>query len=60
MSEFLLPLKAVQNNQFNWSLPAHRRGTGGGMDDATELTWMYLQRVLRWWAGRALQQTQRP
>ncbi|SOO30497.1 hypothetical protein XAP6164_4460002 [Xanthomonas phaseoli pv. phaseoli] len=40
MSEFLRLLKAVQNDQLNWSLPAHRRGTGGGMDDATELTWM--------------------
>ncbi|PPU24744.1 hypothetical protein XspCFBP7912_21445, partial [Xanthomonas sp. CFBP 7912] len=28
------------------------RGTLGGMDAATELTWTYLQRVLRWWAGR--------
>ncbi|PPU37599.1 hypothetical protein XspCFBP7912_00455 [Xanthomonas sp. CFBP 7912] len=22
------------------------------MDAATELTWTYLQRVLRWWAGK--------
>ncbi|PPU58655.1 hypothetical protein XcodCFBP4690_20035 [Xanthomonas codiaei] len=33
-------------------LPARRRGTLGGMDAATELTWTYLQRVLRWWAGK--------
>ncbi|RFF40255.1 hypothetical protein DZD52_08040 [Xanthomonas nasturtii] len=25
------------------------------MDAATGLTWTYLQRVLRWWAGKALQ-----
>ncbi|PPU65943.1 hypothetical protein XcodCFBP4690_02610 [Xanthomonas codiaei] len=36
----------------DWSLPAHRRGTFGGMDAAKELTWTYLQRVLRWWAGK--------
>ncbi|APO97141.1 hypothetical protein BJD12_21480 [Xanthomonas vesicatoria ATCC 35937] len=34
------------------SLPAHRRRTLGGMDAAKELTWTYLQRVLRWWAGK--------
>ncbi|APO97211.1 hypothetical protein BI313_05120 [Xanthomonas vesicatoria] len=39
-------------DQLHWSLPAHRRGTLGGMDAATELTWTYLQRVLRWWAGK--------
>ncbi|MDG4481926.1 hypothetical protein G8D20_03800 [Xanthomonas vesicatoria] len=38
----------------HWSLPAHRRGTLGGMDAATELTWTYLQRVPRWWAGKGL------
>ncbi|WGY44612.1 hypothetical protein HED68_15350 [Xanthomonas oryzae pv. oryzicola] len=34
------------------SLPAHRRGTLGGMDAATELTGTDLQRVPRWWAGK--------
>ncbi|QBG84506.1 hypothetical protein EYR27_12205 [Xanthomonas oryzae] len=34
------------------SLPAHRRGTLGGMDAAKELTGRYLQRVPRWWAGK--------
>ncbi|RFF40021.1 hypothetical protein DZD52_08415 [Xanthomonas nasturtii] len=34
------------------SLPAHRRGTSSGMDAAPELTRTYLQRVLRWWAGK--------
>ncbi|PPU55018.1 hypothetical protein XdyCFBP7245_15345 [Xanthomonas dyei] len=33
-------------------MPAHRRGTLGGMDAATELTGTYLQRVLRGWAGK--------
>nr|WP_305956382.1 hypothetical protein [Xanthomonas oryzae] len=36
----------------HWSLPAHRRGTLGGMDAATELTRTYLQRVPQWWAGK--------
>ncbi|QWN24678.1 hypothetical protein DGM85_10505 [Xanthomonas phaseoli pv. phaseoli] len=40
-------------------MPAHRRGTLGGMHAARELTWTYLQRVLRWWAGKALQQARR-
>ncbi|RJS01850.1 hypothetical protein [Xanthomonas sp. CFBP 7698] len=39
-------------DHLDWSLPAHRRGTLGGMDAATELTRTYLQRVLRWWAGK--------
>ncbi|PPV10252.1 hypothetical protein XavaCFBP5823_09850 [Xanthomonas axonopodis pv. vasculorum] len=50
MSKFLLLLKAVQNDQLNWSLP-HRRGTLGGRDAATEPARTYLRRVLRWWAG---------
>ncbi|PPV09310.1 hypothetical protein XavaCFBP5823_15595 [Xanthomonas axonopodis pv. vasculorum] len=48
-------LKTLCTDQLDWSLPAHRRGTLGGigsMDAATELTWMYLQRVPRWWAGK--------
>ncbi len=45
-------LKARHTDQFDWSLPAHRRGTRGGMDAATELTGTYLQRVTRWWAGK--------
>ncbi|PNV28987.1 hypothetical protein xavtCFBP7764_12215 [Xanthomonas citri] len=40
------------SDQLDWSLPAHRRGTLGGMDAATELTWTYLQRVPRWWADK--------
>ncbi|BAE69698.1 hypothetical protein [Xanthomonas oryzae pv. oryzae MAFF 311018] len=39
-------------DQLDWSLPAHRRGTLGGMDAATELTRTHLRRVLRWWAGK--------
>ncbi len=39
-------------DQRDWSLPAHRRGTLGGMDAATELTRTHLRRVLRWWAGK--------
>ncbi|ASL01109.1 hypothetical protein XcvCFBP7113P_12765 [Xanthomonas citri pv. vignicola] len=39
-------------DQIDWSLPAHRRRALGGMDAAKELTWTYLQRVLRWWAGK--------
>ncbi|RFF41869.1 hypothetical protein DZD52_03210 [Xanthomonas nasturtii] len=35
-----------------WSLPAHRRGTLGGMDAAKELPWTCLQRVPRRWAGK--------
>ncbi|PPU36252.1 hypothetical protein XspCFBP7912_07910 [Xanthomonas sp. CFBP 7912] len=42
----------MRTDQLDWSLPAHRRGTLGGMDAATERTWTYLQRVLRWWAGK--------
>ncbi|AEO41206.1 hypothetical protein XACM_0903 [Xanthomonas euvesicatoria pv. citrumelo F1] len=38
-------------DQRDWSLPAHRRGTPGGMDAAKELTRTYLQRVSRWRAG---------
>ncbi|AYO93727.1 hypothetical protein DB818_09380 [Xanthomonas perforans] len=45
-------LKTLHTDQLDWSLPAHRRGTLGGMDAATELTGTYLQRVLRWWAGK--------
>ncbi|SON93651.1 hypothetical protein XFF6990_120071 [Xanthomonas citri pv. fuscans] len=41
-------------------MPAHRRGTLGGMNAATELTGTYLQRVLRRWAGKGPQQTRRP
>ncbi|KHL57805.1 hypothetical protein OZ13_02035 [Xanthomonas cannabis pv. cannabis] len=42
----------MRTDQLDWSLPAYRRGTLGGMDAATELTRMYLQRVPRWWAGK--------
>ncbi|PPU76898.1 hypothetical protein XcuCFBP2542_08250 [Xanthomonas cucurbitae] len=45
-------LKTLRTDHLDWSLPAHRRGTLGGMDAATELTRTYLQRVLRWWAGK--------
>ncbi|WP_221205611.1 hypothetical protein, partial [Xanthomonas arboricola] len=30
-------LKSMQTDHLDWSLPAHRRGTLGGMDAATEL-----------------------
>ncbi|AZR22298.1 hypothetical protein FQJ88_01780 [Xanthomonas vasicola] len=50
-------LPTTRTDHLDWSLPTHRRATLGGMDAATELTWTYLQRVLRWWAARALQQT---
>ncbi|ASY86764.1 hypothetical protein C7T86_12480 [Xanthomonas citri pv. malvacearum] len=42
----------MHTDQRDWPLPAHRRGTLGGMDAATALTGTYLQRVLRWWAGK--------
>ncbi|PPU75475.1 hypothetical protein XcuCFBP2542_14160 [Xanthomonas cucurbitae] len=42
----------MRTDPLDWSLPAHRRGTLGGMDAAKELTRTYLQRVLRWWAGK--------
>ncbi|ASK91581.1 hypothetical protein XAP3CFBP6996_016415 [Xanthomonas citri pv. fuscans CFBP 6996] len=42
----------MHTDQLDGSLPAHRRGSLGGMDAATELTWTYLQHVLRWWAGK--------
>ncbi|MGY4880419.1 hypothetical protein EI541_04275 [Xanthomonas citri pv. eucalyptorum] len=42
----------MHTDQRDRPLPAHRRGTLGGMDAATELTWTYLQHVLRWWAGK--------
>ncbi|AZR22046.1 hypothetical protein FQJ88_15930 [Xanthomonas vasicola] len=45
-------LKALHADQRDWSLPAPRPGTRGGMDAATELKRTYLQRVLRWWAGK--------
>ncbi|PPT33034.1 hypothetical protein XabCFBP2524_19490 [Xanthomonas axonopodis pv. begoniae] len=44
----------MTTGRLDWSLPAHRRRTLGGMDAATELTWTYLQRVPRWWAGKGL------
>ncbi|MCC8623353.1 hypothetical protein LN473_15460, partial [Xanthomonas vesicatoria] len=37
--------ETLGTDQRDWSLPAHRRGTLGGMDAAKELTWTYLQRV---------------
>ncbi|WP_143706727.1 hypothetical protein [Xanthomonas oryzae] len=46
-------------DHLKWSLPAHRRGTLGGMDAAKELTGTYLQRVLRCARARTLQQTRR-
>ncbi|AUI90067.1 hypothetical protein EBA01_07285 [Xanthomonas oryzae pv. oryzae] len=45
----------MYTDQPGWSLPAHRRGTRGGMDAAAELAWTDLPRVLRWWAGKGLQ-----
>ncbi|KFA05536.1 hypothetical protein KWM_0118800 [Xanthomonas vasicola pv. musacearum NCPPB 2005] len=52
-------LKALHADQLDWSSPAHRPGTRGGMDAATELKGTYLQRVLRWWADMALQPSPR-
>ncbi|MCE4355786.1 hypothetical protein NY671_07545 [Xanthomonas hortorum pv. pelargonii] len=45
-------LATMHTDHLDWSLPAHRRGTLCGMDAAEELTWTYLQRVPRWWAGK--------
>ncbi|KOR39427.1 hypothetical protein ADT25_22290 [Xanthomonas oryzae] len=45
-------LNALHTDQNDWFLPAHRRGIRGGMDPATELARTYLQRVVRWWAGK--------
>ncbi|KKY04487.1 hypothetical protein NY64_22150, partial [Xanthomonas citri pv. fuscans] len=42
----------MHTDQLDWSLPAHRRGTLGGMDAAKELTRTYLQRVPRGRAGK--------
>ncbi|MFS8404974.1 hypothetical protein EIQ22_20120 [Xanthomonas campestris pv. campestris] len=42
----------MRTDHLDWSLPAYRRRTLGGMDAATELTGTYLQRVLRWWADK--------
>ncbi|APO97260.1 hypothetical protein BI313_08325 [Xanthomonas vesicatoria] len=42
----------MRTDKLDRPLPAHHRGTLGGMDAATELTGTYLQRVLRWWAGK--------
>ncbi|ASL02851.1 hypothetical protein XcvCFBP7113P_04975 [Xanthomonas citri pv. vignicola] len=44
-------LNATHPDQRDWSLPAHRRGTPGSMDAATELTRTYLQRGSQWRAG---------
>ncbi|APO95600.1 hypothetical protein BJD12_11235 [Xanthomonas vesicatoria ATCC 35937] len=55
-----MPCQTLGTGHRHWSLPAHRRGTLGGMDAATELTWTYLQRVPRWWAGKDQWQTPRP
>ncbi|PPU08919.1 hypothetical protein XarjCFBP7645_00830 [Xanthomonas arboricola] len=41
------------------SLPAHRRGTLSGIDAAPEPTGTSLRRVLRWWAGKGLQPSDR-
>ncbi|PPV08497.1 hypothetical protein XbrCFBP1976_01670 [Xanthomonas bromi] len=43
--------ETLGTDQRDWSLPAHRLGTLGGMDAAKELTRTYLQRVPRGWAG---------
>ncbi|PPU28248.1 hypothetical protein XspCFBP7912_20150 [Xanthomonas sp. CFBP 7912] len=45
-------LQTLRNDQLDWSLPAHRRGTLRGMDAAPELTRADLQRVLRESAGK--------
>ncbi|PPU56415.1 hypothetical protein XdyCFBP7245_09745 [Xanthomonas dyei] len=39
-------VETLCTDRLDWSLPAHRRRTLGGMDAATELTRTYLQRVL--------------
>ncbi|MBO9734725.1 hypothetical protein QT199_010555 [Xanthomonas phaseoli pv. phaseoli] len=44
--------RTMRTDHLDWSLPAHRRGTLGGMDAATELTRTYLQHARRWWAGK--------
>ncbi|TWQ09596.1 hypothetical protein FQK02_13200 [Xanthomonas vasicola] len=44
--------RTMRTDHRDWSLPAHGRRTLGGMDAAPELTGTYLQRVLRWWAGK--------
>ncbi|AKK63053.1 hypothetical protein ACQR5V_03800 [Xanthomonas oryzae pv. oryzicola] len=45
-------LNALHTDQHHWFLPTHCRGTLGGMDATAELTRTYVQRVLRWWAGK--------
>ncbi|AVQ09193.1 TPA: hypothetical protein HH295_12700 [Xanthomonas vasicola pv. zeae] len=42
----------MRTDHLNWSLPAYRHRTPGGMDAAKEPTVRYLQRVPRWWAGK--------
>ncbi|WP_162471059.1 hypothetical protein, partial [Xanthomonas phaseoli] len=44
--------RTMRTDHLDWSLPAHRRGTLGGMDAATELTGTYLQHAPRWWTGK--------
>ncbi|RFF37463.1 hypothetical protein DZD52_16595 [Xanthomonas nasturtii] len=45
-------LKTLRNDQLDWSLPAHRRGTLSGMDAAPEPPGTDSRHVLRWWAGK--------
>ncbi|PPU56107.1 hypothetical protein XdyCFBP7245_10565 [Xanthomonas dyei] len=42
----------MHTDHFDWSLPAHRRGTLCGMDAVEEPTRTSLRRVPRWWAGK--------
>ncbi|QWN06604.1 hypothetical protein DGN11_03350 [Xanthomonas citri pv. fuscans] len=51
-TQHVLLAHIVRTDQHDRPLPAHRRGTLGGMDAATELAGTYLQRVLRWWVGK--------
>ncbi|QBG98105.1 hypothetical protein EYC55_20505 [Xanthomonas oryzae] len=42
----------MHTDQLDWSLPAHRRRTLGGLDATRLLARTYVQRVLRGWAGK--------
>ncbi|NIJ91254.1 hypothetical protein FHR49_004099 [Xanthomonas campestris] len=52
-------LKALQTDHLHWSLPAHRRGTLGGMDAATELHGCTCSVSCDGGRARALQQRRR-
>ncbi|RJS05992.1 hypothetical protein XnspCFBP7698_07550 [Xanthomonas sp. CFBP 7698] len=51
-------MRSIRTDHLHWSLPAHRRGTLGGMDAATEPTWTYLRRVPRRYTCKRPQQTE--